>query len=208
MRRVPLVVRGWCRAWGFARAWRASHAGLGLGGRVRNDSGSVFSDVERTDAVVARVIAALRDEAPPLAVIDEVTAEEPAPVGKRRSASEASSVAVGRRTSILDRVGGKAPLTRRRAAVAPLRGQHRFQILVAGEPVEHLARGAAGEPRERPADETAKDARQPGGDGFPGAVERGAVGLFADQGERAVDGGSLRRKPVLQGGAQRVSPRT
>ncbi len=100
MRRVHLVVRGVVQGVGFRPFVAGLARRLGLGGRVRNDSGSVFIDVEGTDAAVARFIAALRDEAPPLVVIDEVTAEEHAPVGEATFGIEASGAALGRRTSI------------------------------------------------------------------------------------------------------------
>jgi len=100
MRRVQVVVRGVVQGVGFRPFVAGLARRLGLGGRVRNDSGSVVIDVEGPDAAVARFIAALKDEAPPLAVIDAMTAEEQAPAGEATFGIEASGEAVGRRTSI------------------------------------------------------------------------------------------------------------
>jgi hydrogenase maturation protein HypF len=100
MRRVQVVVRGVVQGVGFRPFVAGLARRLGLGGRVRNDSGSVFIDVEGANAAVDRFITALRDEAPPLAVIDAVTTRELAPAGESTFDIAASGAAEGRRTSI------------------------------------------------------------------------------------------------------------
>ncbi|WP_253766963.1 carbamoyltransferase HypF [Goodfellowiella coeruleoviolacea] len=54
---------------------------LGLAGHVGNDSAGVFLEVEGESPAVRDFLLALRRDAPPLALVDEVTAREIAPVG-------------------------------------------------------------------------------------------------------------------------------
>jgi hydrogenase maturation protein HypF len=72
-------------AYGLARR-------LGLGGFVGNDSEGVFAEVEGDPAAVAAFVTGLRDEAPPLAVVESVAAEVIPPAG------ETAFVIVGSRT--------------------------------------------------------------------------------------------------------------
>ncbi len=53
----------------------------GVTGFVGNDAEGVFAEVEGDPAAVAAFVAALRDEAPPLAVVESVTAEVVPPRG-------------------------------------------------------------------------------------------------------------------------------
>jgi hydrogenase maturation protein HypF len=100
MPRAQLVVRGIVQGVGF-RPFVASLARrLGLGGHVRNDSGWVFIEVEGTADALAAFGAALREQAPPLAVVDEVTTRELSPLGETTFVIDPSGTATGRRTSI------------------------------------------------------------------------------------------------------------
>ena len=54
---------------------------LGLAGLVGNDAGGVFLEVEGSAETVERFLEALAAEAPPLAVIERVTATRLAPTG-------------------------------------------------------------------------------------------------------------------------------
>jgi hypothetical protein len=82
--RATCRARSWwsgesCRGWASGRSWPASPRRLGLGGHVRNDSGWVWIEVEGAAGALAAFGAALREQAPPLAVIDEVTTRELVP---------------------------------------------------------------------------------------------------------------------------------
>src|SRR5512132_2294470 len=54
---------------------------LGLAGLVGNDAGGVLAELERSAESGERFLAALAAEAPPLAVIERVTATRLAPTG-------------------------------------------------------------------------------------------------------------------------------
>ena len=80
-RRTRLRVEGTVQGVGF-RPYVYRLAGeLGLAGFVLNDSRGVLIEVEGDDALVDRFVVRLRDEAPPLAVIDRVLGEEREPIG-------------------------------------------------------------------------------------------------------------------------------
>ena len=80
-RRTRLRVEGTVQGVGF-RPYVYRLAGeLGLAGFVLNDSRGVLIEIEGDDAVVDRFVVRLRDEAPPLAVIDRVLGEEREPIG-------------------------------------------------------------------------------------------------------------------------------
>lgn len=55
---------------------------LGLSGHVGNDVAGVFAEVEGKRGAVEEFLSALRGQAPPLAVVDEVTAREIEPTGQ------------------------------------------------------------------------------------------------------------------------------
>ena len=80
-RRTRLRVEGTVQGVGF-RPYVYRLAGeLGLAGFVLNDSRGVLIEVEGDDALVDRFVVRLRDEAPPLAVIERVLGEEREPIG-------------------------------------------------------------------------------------------------------------------------------
>jgi len=80
-RRTRLRVEGTVQGVGF-RPYVYRLAGeLGLAGFVLNDSRGVLIEIEGDDTVVDRFVVRLRDEAPPLAVIDRVLGEEREPIG-------------------------------------------------------------------------------------------------------------------------------
>jgi hydrogenase maturation protein HypF len=79
--RVRLRIEGTVQGVGFRpHAYRLASA-LGIGGYVLNDERGVLLEAEGDDMSVARFVARLRDEAPPLAQIDRVVSEEVALCG-------------------------------------------------------------------------------------------------------------------------------
>ena len=75
--RVEGVVQGV----GFRPFVHTTASRLGLSGHVGNDALGVFAEVEGDRAEIGEFLESLRRDAPPLAVIDRVTATEIAPVG-------------------------------------------------------------------------------------------------------------------------------
>ena len=100
MRRVRLTVRGVVQGVGFRPFVAGLARRLGLGGHVRNDSGAVTIVVEGPGDAIEAFAVGLRREAPPLAVMDEISVQELAPVGEAIFTIDASGPGDGRRTSI------------------------------------------------------------------------------------------------------------
>jgi hydrogenase maturation protein HypF len=82
-RRVRVRVEGTVQGVGFRPfVYRLANE-LGLTGHVRNDARGVLVEAEGDGAAVERLLAALADSAPPLAVVERVAPEELALVGDR-----------------------------------------------------------------------------------------------------------------------------
>jgi hydrogenase maturation protein HypF len=79
--RTRVRVEGIVQGVGFRPFVHALAGRLGLAGLVGNDAGGVFVEVEGAAESVERFLEALAAEAPPLAVIDRVTATPLAPTG-------------------------------------------------------------------------------------------------------------------------------
>jgi hydrogenase maturation protein HypF len=83
LRRTRVRVEGIVQGVGFRPFVHALAGRLGLAGLVGNDAGGVFVEVEGAAETVERFLAALAAEAPPLAVIERVTATPLDPTGAR-----------------------------------------------------------------------------------------------------------------------------
>ena len=79
--RTRVRVEGIVQGVGFRPFVHALAGRLGLAGLVGNDAGGVFVEVEGASETVERFLEALAAEAPPLAVIERVTATPLAPTG-------------------------------------------------------------------------------------------------------------------------------
>src|SRR5262249_29722464 len=79
---VELQVEGIVQGVGFRPFAYALAARFGLAGDVRNDSRGVIVEVEGEVENVARFVAALERQAPPLAVIERITRREVSPRGR------------------------------------------------------------------------------------------------------------------------------
>jgi hydrogenase maturation protein HypF len=79
--RTRVRVEGIVQGVGFRPFVHALAGRLGLAGLVGNDAGGVFVEVEGSSETVERFLEALAAEAPPLAVIERVTATPLAPTG-------------------------------------------------------------------------------------------------------------------------------
>src|SRR5829696_4290004 len=79
--RARVRVEGIVQGVGFRPFVHALAGRLGLAGLVGNDPGGVFVEVEGPAETVERFLAAMAAEAPPLAVIERVTATQLAPTG-------------------------------------------------------------------------------------------------------------------------------
>jgi hydrogenase maturation protein HypF len=79
--RTAVRVEGIVQGVGFRPFVYGLATRLGLGGLVGNDADGVFAEIEGDPARVARFLALLEDEAPPLARIDKITTRELAPAG-------------------------------------------------------------------------------------------------------------------------------
>jgi hydrogenase maturation protein HypF len=88
--RARVRVEGIVQGVGFRPFVHALAGRLGLAGLVGNDAGGVFVEVEGAAETVERFLEALSAEAPPLAVIERVTATPLAPTGTRGFAITAS----------------------------------------------------------------------------------------------------------------------
>jgi hydrogenase maturation protein HypF len=83
VQRVRIRVDGVVQGVGFRPLVHRLATQLGLHGSVRNDERGVVSEVEGEAAAVDALIARLPDEAPPLAVIEDVRSEPVQPHGDR-----------------------------------------------------------------------------------------------------------------------------
>lgn len=79
--RTRLRIEGIVQGVGFRPFVYGLATELGLVGFVGNDPQGVFVEAEGDEAVVARLLAAIETEAPPLAVIERISAEPVEPVG-------------------------------------------------------------------------------------------------------------------------------
>jgi acylphosphatase len=98
--RARLRVEGVVQGVGFRPLAHSLATRLGLGGLVGNDSDGVFVEVEGDAAAVGAFQDALHREAPPLAVIERVTAEPLAPLGERAFSIVASRAGAVRHTLV------------------------------------------------------------------------------------------------------------
>ncbi len=93
--RAEVRVEGIVQGVGFRPFVHQLASRLGLAGLVGNDAGGVFVEVEGASGAVEAFVRALSSEAPPLAVVDRVTAR-PLPVrGQTGCATCCSAVASG-----------------------------------------------------------------------------------------------------------------
>ena len=81
--RVAVRVDGIVQGVGFRPFVHALAVRLGLAGHVGNDAEGVFAEVEGPPRYVAQFLAAVREQAPPLALVDHVSAVDLAPSGER-----------------------------------------------------------------------------------------------------------------------------
>src|SRR5215218_309519 len=98
--RARVRVEGIVQGVGFRPFVHALAGRLGLAGLVGNDAGGVFVEVEGAAETVERFLAALAVEAPPLAVIERVTATPLEPTGSSGFAI-APSLAGGDRQTLV-----------------------------------------------------------------------------------------------------------
>ncbi len=98
--RTRLRVEGVVQGVGFRPFAHALATRLALGGLVGNDSDGVFVEVEGDAAAVGAFQDALHREAPPLAVIERVTAEQVVPLGERAFSIVASRAGPVRHTLV------------------------------------------------------------------------------------------------------------
>jgi hydrogenase maturation protein HypF len=98
--RARVRVEGIVQGVGFRPFVHALAGRLGLAGLVGNDAGGVFVEVEGAAETVERFLEALSAEAPPLAVIERVTATRLTPTGTRGFAITPSQ-AGGRRQTLI-----------------------------------------------------------------------------------------------------------
>ncbi len=98
--RRTLTVTGVVQGVGFRPFVHGLATGLGLGGIVGNDSGSVFIEVEGPPPAVDEFTRRLRDEAPPLAAIETVTSADVAAAGDQSFRIVPSRVRAGANTLI------------------------------------------------------------------------------------------------------------
>src|SRR5215213_10557724 len=102
--RTRVRVEGIVQGVGFRPFVHALAGRLGLAGLVGNDAGGVFVEVEGAAETVERFLEALAAEAPPLAVIERVTATRLAPTGAEGFAI-APSRAGGERQALATQAG-------------------------------------------------------------------------------------------------------
>ncbi|MGH9066415.1 MAG: carbamoyltransferase HypF, partial [Acidimicrobiales bacterium] len=107
--RSRVRVEGVVQGVGFRPFVHALANALGLAGMVGNDGQGVFVEAEGDEAAVARFIAALEHDAPPLAVIERIVAEPLAPTGETSFAIALSPAGGERRALISPDVATCAP---------------------------------------------------------------------------------------------------
>ena len=98
--RTAVRVEGIVQGVGFRPFVYSLATGLGLGGLVGNDVDGVFAEVEGSPAAVQKFLAALEENAPPLARIERITATVMAPQAATRFEIVASGPAGQTRTLI------------------------------------------------------------------------------------------------------------
>jgi hydrogenase maturation protein HypF len=98
--RTRIRVEGVVQGVGFRPFAHALATKLALGGLVGNDSDGVFVEVEGEAAAVGEFQQALCSDAPPLAVIERITAEPVATRGEREFAIVASRAGTARHTLV------------------------------------------------------------------------------------------------------------
>jgi hydrogenase maturation protein HypF len=98
--RTRVRVEGIVQGVGFRPFVHALAGRLGLAGLVGNDAGGVFVEVEGAAETVERFLEALATEAPPLAVIERLTATPLAPTGGRGFAIAPSQAGGERQTLV------------------------------------------------------------------------------------------------------------
>lgn len=79
--RLAVRVTGVVQGVGFRPFVHALALRLGLSGQVGNDGAGVFVEIEGSRDAVGEFLAAVRDQAPPLATVDQVSSQELAPRG-------------------------------------------------------------------------------------------------------------------------------
>jgi hydrogenase maturation protein HypF len=80
-RRLRVCVHGVVQGVGFRPFVYTCAAALGLSGSVRNDTSGAIVEVEGDPAEIDRFLARLRDDPPPLAVVESIDAQDIPPVG-------------------------------------------------------------------------------------------------------------------------------
>ena len=101
--RVGVRVRGTVQGVGYRPfVWSLAHR-LGVRGHVGNDADGVFIEAEGGEGAIRAFLAALRDEAPPLAAVEEVEHHRIGPTGGTQFAIVASP------TGVADRVTTVSP---------------------------------------------------------------------------------------------------
>ena len=100
LKRVLIQVRGVVQGVGFRPSMFRLATGLGLCGRVWNDSSGVYIDVEGPPGNVDALVAGIPSNAPPLSVIDQIRVEERPPEGFKTFEITASEQSGGAGTLI------------------------------------------------------------------------------------------------------------
>jgi hydrogenase maturation protein HypF len=98
--RTSIRVEGTVQGVGFRPFVYSLASRLGLGGVVGNDSDGVFAEVEGSPSAVRKFIAALENEAPPLARIERITTRDIQPNGSDSFAIAPSQPGGPRRTLV------------------------------------------------------------------------------------------------------------
>jgi len=98
--RVQVRVGGVVQGVGFRPFTHGLAKQLGLAGFVSNDSDGVLAEVEGTLPSVAAFVRRLREDAPPLALVESVTERSLAPTGERGFTIAASQAGSARRTLV------------------------------------------------------------------------------------------------------------
>ena len=122
---------------------------LGLAGRVGNDVGGVFVEIEGAADRVAAFVVAIERDAPPLAVVERITITEAAPTGVSGFTIVASNAGGPRNTLVSADSATCADCLREldapiAAAVAP--GNRQLGVMLPYTPMHHLLLRAVGAP--------------------------------------------------------------
>jgi hydrogenase maturation protein HypF len=125
-RRRRFVVRGVVQGVGFRPFVYAAASALSLTGSVANDSGGVIVEVEGTPAAIAAFARRLRDDPPPLAVVESIDVVDIAPLGGTGFRIGDTSRQPGARTLASPDVATCADCLRELADPADRRYRHPF----------------------------------------------------------------------------------